>query len=186
MAEIFQYINAIYSVRDAEYNPVHDSRIITTDNLTSVHTRLIKTAYDAGNTNALIFDNELYFTRDLADVNNNEIKQFLMTNPTWDVLIFNPRDNLPLETYGSFVHVHKVTSDTFNIDRVYLISRRFMQKVKDNITTGIETYYYDNTFVDSMPSKDSLYKVIVGKLTNISVLQNGEIKYNWTSYDLVA
>ena len=184
MAEIFQYINAIYCVRDAEYIPVHDSRIIETSDLVDVHKSLISKAYDEGNTNALIFNNELYFTRDLADLNNNEIKEFLMTNNTWDVLILNSHKNLTLETLESYTYLHKVMSNDFNIDKVYLISRQFMQKVKNNDITNVSTYYYTNTFVDSMPSKDSNFSVIVGKLTDVSILKNGEIKYHWTPYDI--
>jgi len=186
MAEVFQYINAMFCVRDEFFNPIHDSTVITTNNLTQVHRDILSKAYDDGKTNALVFNNELFFTRDLADVNNNEIKKFLMTNATWDILVLNPRTDLPTEQYGDFVHVHKVTRDEFIIDKVYLVSRRFMQKVKNNVTTGIETYYYDNTFVDSItsPDKDNTYKVVVGHITNVSVLTNGEIKYTWSHYNL--
>jgi hypothetical protein len=183
MAEVFQYINAMYCVRDDKFNPIHDNKLIPTNDLTQVHRNILKKGYDDGNTNALIFNNELFFTRELADVNNNEIKQFLMTNATWDVLILNPRDDLPLLDYGTFQHVHRVNRDDFIIDKVYLVSRRFMLKVKNNIMTGIETYYYDNTFVDSIPSDDNNFNVVVGKITNVAVLKNGEIKYSWTHYD---
>lgn len=184
MAEVFQYINAMYCIRDSEFNPIHDPTIIDTIDLTPVHRQILSKGYDDGNLNALVFQNELVFTRELADVNNNEIKQFLMTNTTWDILVLNPRTDLPLETIAGFTHVHKVTRDEFIIDKVYLASRRFMNKVKNGVTTGIETYYYDNTFVNALDSKDGNYRVKVGKIINVSILANNEIKYKWVPFAL--
>ena len=183
MAEVFQYINAMYCIRDDDFNPIHDTHIIETNDVTNqVNKVLLAKAFDDGNTNALVFQNELFFTRDIADTNNNELKYFLGTNATWDVLIFNPRSDLPLEAVPGFSRIHRVTRTDFIIDKVYLVSRRFMQKVKDNNYTDIQTYYYSNNFVDSLESKNN--KFIVGKLTNIQILRNGELKYHWTPYSL--
>lgn len=182
MAEVFQYINAMYCIRDDKFNPIHDPTLIQTNDLTPVHRQILSKGYDDGNLNALVFQNELVFTRELADVNNNEIKMFLMTNTTWDILVLNPRTDLPLQEVPGFSHVHKVTRDDFIIDKVYLASRRFMQKVKNNVNTGIETYYYDNTFVNALDSEDTNYRVKVGKITNVQVLKNDEIKYNWMPF----
>lgn len=184
MAEIFQYINAMYCIRDSEFNPIHDSTIIETTDLTPVHKKIFSKAYDDGNLNALVFQNELMLTRELGDVNNNEIKEFLMTNTTWDILVLNARTDLPLVDVPGFTHVHKVTRDDFIIDKVYIASRRFMQKVKNNVTSGIETYYYDSTFLSALDSKDGDYKVKVGKIIDVNILENDEIKYKWTPFSL--
>lgn len=182
MAEVFQYINSMYCIRDDQFNPVRDPNVIVTNDITDIHKRVLSKAYDDGNTNALIFQNELFFTRQIGDVNNNEIKQFLGTNSTWDVLILNERTDLPLIPVGGYTHVHRVNRTDFIIDKVYLVSRRFMQKVKNNTLTNVETYYYDNTFVDAALSADHTYKVKVGKITNVQLLKNDQIKYIWTRY----
>ena len=184
MAEVFQYINAMYCIRDSGFVPIRDPQLIRTNNLTPIHKQILAKAYDLGNTNALIFQNELYFTRPIADLNNNEIKRFLGTNSTWDVLILNPRTDLTTAPVNTYTHVHRVTRTDFIIDRVYLVSRRLMQKVKNNTLSNIETYYYDNTFVDSLQSPNTEYNVAVGKLTDVSILNNDQLRYKWNHFSL--
>ena len=185
MADIFQYINAMYCIRDAQFNPIHDNKVIDTYDINAVHKALIKKAHDDGNTNALIFQNELFFTRKVGDINNNEIKRFIATNNTWDVMILNPSEDLALLPVSTYTHVHRVNSTGFNINNVYLISNRFMLKMKNNTLSNVETYYYDNTFVDSANGPNTQIRhVIVGKLTNIQVLKDDQIIYSWLHYPI--
>lgn len=185
MAEVFQYINAMYCIRDEQFNPIHDPKVITTNNITDIHKQVLSKGYDDGNTNALVFQNELFFTRPIADVNNNEVKRFLMTNSTWDVLIMNENEDLSTTPVPTYTHIHLVNRNDFIIDKVYLVSRRFMQKVKNNTLTNIETYYYDTTFVDSADGPpSSTRRVVVGKINNIRILVNDQIRYVWDNFSL--
>lgn len=184
MAEVFQYINSMYCIRDEPFNPIRDANVIATTDMTSIHKSILTKAYDDGNTNALLFQNELFFTRQIGDVNNNEIKRFLGTNSTWDVLIMSPRTDLALLPVATYTHVHRVDRTDFIIDKVYLVSRRFMQKVKENTLSNVETYFYDNTFVNAASTVSTQHRVKVGKVQNVQLLATDVIKYVWTPFSI--
>lgn len=180
MAEIMKYITGMYCVRDDKFNALKNLSEFIATNLTDIHKKIIEKAHDNGNANAMIFQNELFFIRKLGDVNNNEVKTFLGTNQTWDVLILNSRKDLPLIPLDGYSHVHRVNTTTFNINRVYLVSNRFMQKVKNNDLTNVETYYYDDPFIDGIATNVDAKKVIAGKVESIQRLSNEQIKYTWS------
>ena len=96
MAELFQYINALYCIRESKFTPFHNKNVTTVTDMAATHKAIISRAYDDGNRTAMLFENELYFTRVIGDVNNNEIKTFLGTNTSWDVIILNKRTDLSL------------------------------------------------------------------------------------------
>lgn len=160
--------------------PVFDKDTIITTDLLPVHKSVIIKAYDAGYNNAMIFQNELYFIRNLGDINNNEVKTFLGTNTTWDMLILSPNAGLSTSSYLDYVHVKKVNRTDFHFDQVYLVSRRLMEKIKLNSIADVETYLYSNPFVNSIVDNSTTHNVSICKVSDIVVVKDEVIKYKWS------
>jgi len=144
MVQLLNYIDAIYSIRHPEF--VNGTNITTTD-MPSIHKAILSKAFDDGNRSALIFENELYYTIPISDLNNNVLKYFLLNNTTWDMMILSPHTDLTTTPVDGYANINLLTGNTFHADKIYLASRRLMAKAKNNNMSNIVTFYYSFNFI---------------------------------------
>ena len=181
--DIFSYIPVIVGVRAKDFTPVLTRATVTGD-LESVHKRLLTKLHSQGYPCAMVFQNELYLMRSLQDLNNNEIKTFLMTNPAWDVLILSPFVAQANAVPGmQFIQKVDNSSDFF-CGEIYIASERFMEKVTTNNMGDIQTYVYTKPFLQDMDSTSSSQDYTIGHISNIIHLRPQDIKYTWNEYQI--
>lgn len=182
--EIFSYIPVMISIRSKEFMPPLTSmHIIEEATCELVHKRVAKQLGADQYPCALVFDNELILTRNLADTNNNEIKSFITSGTPWDVLILSNCD-LEASPVPGFTLVEKLSDTTtyFN-EYVYLISHTMMQKIIDNNLSSINTFKYTNPFLTSVQGKHvGGTKYVVGKISAIRHAKQNSIGYVWNPY----
>ena len=179
--DIFSYLPVIVGVRAKDFTPVLATPTVSND-LESIHKQLLIKLHSQGYPCALVFQNELYLMRNLLDINNNEIKTFLTSTPDWDILIVSPFTAQSFLVPG-FEYIEKVdnTSDFF-YSEIYIASEKFMEKIKTNNITNIQTYVYTRPFLQDVDSKSSSHTYTVGRITDIIYLRAQEIKYKWNEY----
>lgn len=182
--DIFNYIPFIVSFRNSASTPLNTPKTVYEPNFVNLHKRVLTNFINNGITCALIFINEIYTTRPLADINNNEIKTFLTTNTTWDYLILSPCEEAStvINDYSLVKKINNVT--LFPNNYIYIASGRFMQKTKTNQLSNINGYVYTSPFVDhfNIPSKNNKYSI--GRITNIELLGSPDVQYEWAEYRL--
>lgn len=183
--DIFTYIPIIIGIRNDDFSPLITPKTIRENNKHTLHKRLLISLHNFHSYPcALIFENELYLTRNLADINNNEIKQFITTNTDWDVLVLS-EINEPHTDVDGYDIVKKITNNTTLFDsHVYLVSARFMQKVKNNTLSDIQTYMYSLPFLSNVTSNCTSNKYTIGRITDISILRRQELKYRWSEFGI--
>jgi hypothetical protein len=180
MDSIFGYISSIYSVRDKKSVPFYSPAGAVFDTLDNVHKSVLKHSYDKGDASAMIFENEMSLTRNLEDVNNNEIKTFLITNTDWDILILG-QNNLPnVELVEGFTRIYKLNDSSYNTRYIYIASRRFMQKIKNGDISSISTYVYKPTFITNFAIDVNANVYQVGLITDIMYANVLDVKYKWS------
>ena len=179
--DIFSYIPVIIGVRAKDFSPVFTTTKVE-DDLENVHKRLLMKLHQQGYPCALVFQNELYLMRNLLDINNNEIKTFVTSNPNWDVLIMSPFSAESLEVPG-FEYIRKVDNNSdFFFGEIYIASEKFMKKIKDNELWNINTYMYTQPFMQDLDSSHASNEYTIGRIIDIDHIKAGEIKYRWSDY----
>ena len=176
--DIFSYLQIMICIRDKQCVPIVTPKLIQGDNKQQIHKDILKKVFDMGHKNAFVFENELYLFRTLDDLTDNEIKTFVSTNNDWDILVLSKTDkpSIKLDNYN---YIKKIEGTTFDESNVYIASARFAQKFDDPNAT-IETYLYDRPFLQSMTVPVPSGKYVAGRVTNISALKEGAIKYTWS------
>ena len=106
MDSIFTYIPSIYCIRNTHFTPF----ILTSglSHIPKIHKSILTKCYNDGVLATMIYHNEIIITRDLANINDNEIQQFVLTNPKWDILILgvNSIENVvPLSGYKNITQL---------------------------------------------------------------------------------
>jgi hypothetical protein len=178
---IFDYLSAIYGIRNTKNTPFIASQYKIQKSLVNVHLDILKYSYDHSASTALIYENELSLIRDLEDVTNNEIKQFMMTNPDWDILIIGLNEIVNKTLQNGYTRIYKVNdSTTFYSQYAYIASRRFMQKAKTNNLASLNTYLYTPTFAKNLGNTSTSNIYTVGLATNILLADSINMKYTWT------
>ena len=177
----------LVGVRSDDFTPLLTRKTIEESESVNVHKRLLSKVGELGVPCVLVFENEIYLTRSLADVNNNEIKHLVMTNTDWDILILNKLSTnlqVTLSDVAGYNLIKKIDQPCqFDkvCDRVYIASARVMEKIKLGESVDyLSVYVYTNPFINNLISKSASNKYSVGVVTNISVLRPVEIKYTWT------
>jgi hypothetical protein len=182
--EIFSYIPVMISIRSKEFMPPLTSmNLVEEATCPLIHKRVAKKLGADKYPCALVFDNELILTRNLADTNNNEIKLFVTSGTPWDILILGKCD-LEATVVPGFTLVEKLSdTTTFFNEYVYLISHTMMQKIIDNNLSVINTFKYTDHFLTSV--KGNIIggtHYVVGKISAITHAKQNNIGYIWTPY----
>ncbi len=179
--DIFSYIPVIYSVRIQKFTPFKARNPIS-NTRENVHKTLASYMFDNNVPCAMIYDNELTVLRNIGDVNNNEIKSFITTNNIWDVLILS-KCSEPSALVENFNLIEKLDNETnFKFNYVYLISNRFMQKIKNNDLTNIKIYKYNQPFLEYANMTDSTNVFTIGKVEQIKNISSEKLSYTWKEW----
>lgn len=182
---ILQYIPIIVSIRNNEYFHFKDQNTIENTNLQDVHKRLLIKLHNDNYPVALVFNNELLIDREIGkqygSIDNNEIKNFILNNNTWDIIIISKLTNPNYSDIDGYTYMKKLNDNTtFHYNSVYIASARFFNKVFNNNFVDIQNYYYTVPFLNNIESIIQNPYYTVGYITNIDSLQPFDIKYNWT------
>ena len=184
--EIFSYLPVLVGIRNSDFTPIVAKGTVNSHNKEDIHKRLLIKLSNMGYPAAMVFENELFLLRDLGNITNNEIKTLLTTNNTWDIIILSPFtiNSSPINGYNILRKIDDTS--TFFYSNIYIASSRFMQKIKNNNLSIIESYIYTNPFLDNLSTnpkhKQDLYTV--GIVSNIDTLKEGEVKYSWNELDV--
>ena len=168
-------------IRDKQCTPIVTPKLIESNDKKQLHKNMLAKFFAQGSQVVFVFENELYLSRTLDDLTNNEIKTFVTTNKTWDVLILSvvPDDIVKL-SLDNYTFMKRIQDDKmFDESYIYIASARFAQKMNDP-DASIETYVYDRPFVKNLKVEHSSNKYVVGEITNITKLNQVEIKYTWS------
>jgi hypothetical protein len=188
LMSMFVYLHGVFSIRNTASATIIDSRVITSDDPKTVHQDLLTYLFNKGTyNNALVHEDEIVLLRNLGDISDNEIAEFLVNNTTWDVLILSPYTISDLVSIPGFSIVKKSTSaTTFNDKYVYIASKQFMEKMKNNTLTDIQTYVYTNPFLNSISKVNVIEtnKYIVSQVVALDTLNSGETLYQWRELSL--
>lgn len=185
MADIFKYIPLVLGVRNNNFSPFVSQNTISSSDVQEVHKSTLATCSTKSLPCVLIFENELYLTRNLADINNNEIRDFILANNVpWDLIIVSTvPDTCTLSDIEGHALLKKMDdTSVFLYDKVYIASASFMQKCKNNDLSNIQTFVYTQPFLASVKSEIHNNKFIVGQVKNIMVLKSSEVKYTWAEF----
>lgn len=180
---MFEYLNGVFCIRDNKFYVIHDGYTVNESDSKAVHLKLLNKLYWNNVNTALVYENELLVQRKLGDVTKNEIKNFLVGNSEWDVLLLGPFTGLsyPIEGYGV---IQQVNSNQFDMSSVYIVSRRGMGKIINN-QSNLNIFVYADNFLDNVKSHPSdKHHYTVGKITNIGHLEKNDAKYTWTEFHL--
>lgn len=183
--DMFQYLKGIYNVRNSGYSLIKDKRGVTASSPIDAHKMLLAYLYAHNKENCLVYENELQVIRNLGDVNNNEIKNFLSTVSGWDTLILSPYDGTDLEDVPGFTVLKKKSgSSTFTNTEVYIASSQFMEKVKNNNLSDLQIYVYTNPFLDSITHSARTDKYDICEVVGIQKLNSEETRYQWKEIEI--
>jgi len=185
--DLFTYIPIVIAIRQDEFTPLVPSNSITAVNKIDVHKRVLAKLYDENYAAASIFENELFVTRPLNDINNNELKTFMLSNNDWDIIVVSNFDEVSSTLIPWISLVEKANTNEFPYEKVYIASSRMMLKAKQNDLSNIQVYKYTSPFFDvvKLPIrkiKNHEHKYTISKVQNINVLDTSEVKYTWSLY----
>lgn len=176
----FEYLSGIFGIRSAGNIPFIASQYKMTKSLRDVHFDVLKYGYDNGLNTALIYENELSLLRDLEDVTNNEIKNFMIGNTDWDIVLIGYNE-IPFKSLvNGFTRIFKVNdASTFYSQHAYIASKRFMQKAKTGNLTTINTYLYSPTFLKNIGNVATSQIYTVGLINDIIEADDLTLRYKW-------
>lgn len=185
--DIFNYIPFVVAIRNEDFTPILTLKTVTDTDKINIHKRLLCTLAVLGAPCALVFENEIYLTRSLVDLMHNEIKTFVTTNMSWDIIILSEYHGFSTENVSGYNFIEKIKdTTTFPHEQIYIASSRFMQKVQSNqLMTDIQVYTYNSPFVANLKTQCKSNKYSIGRITNITTLGDTEIKYKWNEIVLV-
>jgi hypothetical protein len=177
---IFNYLSSIHSIRNINNTPLAPSQFIISKPLPDIHFDLFKYTYDQGDNTTLIYENEVTLIRNLEDISNNEIRTLILTNNDWDIIIVgdNNIDNKTLQ--DGYKYIYKVNDNVFHSQFAYIASRRFMQKVKNNDISTINTYLYTPTFLTTVSVPSTSTQHIIGTVLLINHADTLHFNYHWS------
>lgn len=190
MDNIFNYIPEIYCIRTKKYLPFA-SKYIQSSSLFNLHKQLLSNLADQNVHACMVFENEIYLIRELLDVNNNEIKDFIMTNTDWDMLIIGQNNIQDITPVQNFSRIFKFNDSTQLLTSyVYIASYRLLNKIKNNNRSDLSTYIYSPTFISNIEqSSSSTVKnsdhYMIGHVTDITSANMETVKYKWTPINWV-
>jgi len=181
---VLSLIPYVFSIRDASYSHIDAGNSILSSNVADVHKQLLSSLADKSIPLALVFQNELVFSRNLEDINNNEIKTFLETNADWDLLILGTYSQNDTHLVDGFTRIFKIDNTTqFQNELVYIASARFMNKIKNNETSFVK-YLYTPSFIQNINIPMTTQHYVISKVENVLNLTGGNLKYIWKTYSL--
>lgn len=182
---LFSYISLIVGIRDDEVSHIVTPNTIYENNPQNVHKKLLAKLADDGINNVLVFENELLLTRQLGDINNNEIETFMAANNTWDLLLLSPFTSVNSVKESGYTLISKVSdTTTFYSSNIYIASHRFMTKLKNNDLSSIQTYKYDSPFLNHIQNRFNHNKFTIGKISIITSLTVRDLKYKWNDFKI--
>lgn len=183
--DIFSYLQTMICIRDKQCTPIVTPKMVESSDKKQVHKKVLAKFFAQGSPVVFVFENELYLSRAIDDIANNEIKTFVTTNNTWDILVLSAvSDDIVKLPVDNYTFMKKLQDDkTFNESYIYIASARFAQKMNDP-NASIETYVYDRPFVKNLTVDHSSNKFVIGQITNITELNQVEIKYTWSEVEV--
>lgn len=183
MDNIFTYVPIILGIINDVHSHFKTRNTITDNNIKNIHTRLLSKLYDNNIPCALIYENELSLTRNIADVNNNEIKNFVSTNVDWDILYIGNISE-PSTAIDGYSFIEKLSTTQYDNHVVYLASSRLMEKAKNNNLTTLNVYKYNSPFITNLILPVQSNRYTIGRVNHIFKLQANTIKYSWVEYPI--
>jgi hypothetical protein len=181
--ELFEYIPVIIGIRNDDFSPLITPRTITENNKRNLHVRVLSKLRNDGYPCGLVFQNELYVTRSLRDLTNNEIHRLITTNTTWDMIILSDCPNTSLQAVPGYEILKKsADTSTFKYTSIYLASARLMEKAHLGNLTDLQVYVYSDPFLANIETSCKSNKYTVGRVTNIKLLGIQDVKYAWHDY----
>jgi hypothetical protein len=182
--DILNYIPVIISLRSQKFTPFKANNPVVNNDKKEVHKAVLRRLNQEDYPVAMIYENELTLSRSLEDVSNNEIKAFVTQNQDWDILILSAC-NLPSSLVDGYSRIEKVsTSQGFEYDfeNIYIVSKRFMQKVQNNDLSNIELYLYNSPFLTYPKMGPEVSTFVMGKTENINEVSMRKISYTWKEW----
>ena len=183
---LFQYLGAIFSVRNSSSSVIIDNRSIKATDTKIVHQLLLSVLNSHGiHKNVLICEDEFILTRTLGDINDNEIKTLLTTDTVpWDILILSPYKNTDLQPVEGYSKIKTSSMTALDTKYVYIASSSFMIKAAKNNLTNLNVLVYTDPFIDSLTKKKTSDEYIVSQVTSIKFLKPGQTQYHWKEFTI--
>lgn len=182
--DLFSYLPIIIAIRNDDFSHIHTPNTIVSNDKHDIHLRVLKKLADLPYPVAAVFENEIYITRHLANLSNNDMKNFLLTNPTWDILVVEAYTEAPSTPVEGYTLIEKVNDNIFRSDKVYIVSSRMMQKAKNNNLTDLQIYKYTSPFIENVESHPKTNKYTVSRVVGITLLDTAEVKYKWAEFHI--
>jgi hypothetical protein len=186
--DIFTYLPNIFCVRNDSLSPVKsvDSALHAPD-IAELHKQMLARFHDDGGLTgpAMVYESELILTRELADLNDNEIRNFILDNADWDMIVLSDPAVGDAVSEMPGYNLMKKFADTskFRDDTVYIASPRLFEKMKNGDTGIIDAYVYANSFAKAhRVTTSDMYTV--SKVTSIKSVAKREVKYTWENYPM--
>lgn len=181
---VLSIIPYVFSIRDASYSHIDAGNNIDASSVVDVHKQLLSTLANKSIPLALVFQNELLFSRNLEDINNNEIKSFLETNSDWDILILGKYSQNDVTVVDGFSRIYRIANTSqFQNELVYIASARFMNKIKNNESSFVK-YVYSPSFIENIQVPMTTHNYVISKIDNVIKATGGNLKYVWSTYAL--
>jgi len=130
----------------------------------------------------LIYENELKIdiNKDINLDQEAEVIDFIKTNHEWDVIIIGKNNINTLIPIQDRKYIFRNTNSTaFITGSVYIVSDRFVEKLKNNNRGYIQTFVVKPEILENVvyPNPTDVY--IVGKVSDFQIKDNKSIAYKW-------
>lgn len=182
--DLFSYLPIVVAIRTDDFSHLHTTKTITETDPLNIHIKLLSKLHDDNFSAAAIFENEIYVTRQLHDISNNDMKTFLLTNTDWDMLIVSDYPETTSTPIEGLTLVAKAQDTTFRHDKVYLASSRMMLKAKNNDLTNLQIYKYTSPFIEHVNYVGKSNNYTVCRVTGINLLDTSDVKYKWIEMNI--
>ena len=104
----------------------------------------------------------------------------ILSNNDWDIIIIGDNNISNKTLQDGYTRIYKVNDNTFYSQYAYIASRRFMQKVKTNNMSTINTYLYTPTFMTTMGNPSTTNEYMIGLTSNIITANSLHLSYEWS------
>ena len=180
---LYNYTSIAFCIRNKVNSPLPMlNAIVYNDTLPNLHKNLLVHCHNEGYMDALIYENDIHFHKDIRFINNEEIERFILKQSDWDVLIIGTNSLIgtcgasPVNGFSTIVKLN--ASDIWFTEFVYIASYRLMQKLFDNKNdVQFNTYVYVDNFCKNVDKHDNSDEYIICEIDNFSCQK--PVRYTW-------
>ena len=182
---VFFIVDKTFCIRNVHFSPFIAKNTLTCNSFAQAHKRVLEYCFnDPTIVTAMIFENDVEVTNDLTDAQHAEISRFLVEHKKWDILILGTNKIATTSAVPGFSHiVQSKNTSAWISDTVYIVSRRFMEKMTKNNRSMIFTFALSTPHISNVvhPSPLSLFNV--GLVDNVVIEEsiNKHISYSWAT-----